>query len=179
MGKPTTETLPGCAELLPCFRREIDALVLVALKHIIEFASCAAVDDDGILLVVETHAAGIEIGAANGAETTIDHHDFRVVEARLIEPHVGTALHELMGVVEGAVRSQRDVALGGEHNVYLDASFEGTLDGFVDRWDEGEVGVDDMDRVLCIIDGVDVEIAHHIVGGVGFAVDDANKLVSR
>ena len=36
-----------------------------------------------------------------------------------------------------------------------------------------------MDGVLRIVDGVDVEIAHHIVGGVGFSVDDANKLVSR
>lgn len=99
VGKPAAEALPGSAHFEPTLLRKTHALLRVAGEHVVEFFRGAAVDDHGILLIVEAQRAGIEVGASQGAEAAVDHHDLRVVEARLVNPYRGTAAHHLMHVV--------------------------------------------------------------------------------
>ena len=75
MSEPTPEALPGSPELFPSLRRQIDALVLVSLKHIVQFFSGAFVDDHRILLIVKAHAASIQVGRAYCTELPIHHHN--------------------------------------------------------------------------------------------------------
>ena len=176
MGEPAAELLPAGAELVPRLFSQQEALLLVAPEHVIQLAGCGGVDDDGIFLKVTLQAAGIEIGAAHGAIASVNHHDFGVVEAGLVEPHHGTALHQLVGLVEGAVRRQRDVALGRQHDFDLHPSADGACQSPRHTGYQREVGVDDVDGVLRLIDGADVEGAHDFWRDAGFAVDDAHHL---
>ena len=75
MGKPASEALPGRAKLLPLLWRQVNALLLVALEHIVQFLRGALVDDDRILLIVKAHASCIQVCAAHGTELAIHHHD--------------------------------------------------------------------------------------------------------
>ena len=84
MGYPSAEPLPWSAELPPCFLCQVHALLLVAVEHVVELTRRLGVDDDGILLIVKTQAARVEVGTANGAEAPVDHHYLRVVESWLI-----------------------------------------------------------------------------------------------
>ena len=100
------------------------------------------------------------------------------MEAGLVEPDGGSPLHELVGVVEHAVGGERYVALGRHHDFDLHATVYGSLDGAVDRGYECEVGVDDAHGVLGVVEGVDVELAHDLIGGVGLAVGNAHELAA-
>ena len=111
MGKPSDELLPRRPELVPGLFGEIDAFPLVSVEDVVELACGVRIDDDSVLLVVPTEAAGVEIGAADGAEAAVDHDDFGVVEARLVKPHIHSALHQLVYIIENAVRSERNLSL--------------------------------------------------------------------
>ena len=74
------------------------------------------VDYDGILFVVPSQASGVEVCAANGADRTIDHDDFCVMEAWRVKPDSAAFLHQFVSIVKAAVGCQRDVAAGGKHD---------------------------------------------------------------
>ena len=101
------------------------------------------------------------------------------MEARLVQPHVGTEFHHLVGIAEHHIGRQGDVALRGDHDLYLDAPFDGPFQGFLDTGNQGEVRVDEFDGVLCIVDGMDIELAHDLIGGARLTVDDAHHLIAR
>ena len=84
MGKPSAELLPACTEPVPFLRGEQHTLLRVADKHVLELLCHLLVDDKGIHLVIKAQASGIEIGAANGTEPSINHHDLGVMEAWLV-----------------------------------------------------------------------------------------------
>lgn len=93
MGKPSYEALPWGAELFPSLRCEQEGILLVALKHIVQFFCRTRIDDDGIFLIVEPQTAGIEVSTAHRAELSVDHDDFRVMESRFIHPNVHPFFH--------------------------------------------------------------------------------------
>ena len=83
-----------------------------------------------------------------------------------------------MGIIECAVGCQGDVAFGRQQNVDLDATSNGFLQCFIDGRDKCEVGVDDVDGVLGIVNGIDIEVAHHFVGGVRLTIYYTDGLVA-
>ncbi len=103
MGKPATELLPPCTELIPRLLSHLETLLLVAPEHVIKLASGLSVYDDCIFLKITLQTAGIQIGAAHSAVLTVDHHNLGMVEAWLVKPDSGTALHQFMSLVEGTV----------------------------------------------------------------------------
>ena len=62
MAEPSAEFLPGCSEFVPTIMRQIETVKFIAIEHIVELLGNIAIKYDGIVFVVETHAAGIEIG---------------------------------------------------------------------------------------------------------------------
>ena len=103
MGKPSAKLLPRCAPFIPQLWGEPLAQLLVMVEHAIKLEGGVAIQDDGVLLVVEAHAARIEIGGAYGAQSAVDHHYLGMMEAWLIEPDVSPAFHQLVNVVVDAV----------------------------------------------------------------------------
>ncbi len=50
-----------------------------------------------------------------------------MVEAWFVEPYVGTALHQLVYGVKDNVGGEGHVALGGDHDLDIDASCDGAF----------------------------------------------------
>ena len=73
MTEPTAELLPGGAELVPGLVRQVEAVEFVAVEHVVELLGNFRIKDDSVVLIVEAHTAGVEIGRAHGAETSVDH----------------------------------------------------------------------------------------------------------
>ena len=90
---------------------------------------------------------------------------------------MAASLHQLMGIIETAIWSQWNIALGREHDFYLYASFYCILQCLFEFMAQGEVGADNLDAVLCIIDGIHIEISDDILCNMRFAVDDAHCLM--
>ncbi len=178
MGEPSDELLPWRSELVPRLFREIDALLLVVVEDIVELARGVRVDDDGVFLVIPAEAAGVEVGAADGAEAAVDHDDFGVVEARLVQPYVHAALHQLVYIIEYAVRSQRNVALCRYHYLNLHAALDRVAQRFLQLAVEGQIRIDELDGVLGAVDGVLVERPDDLVRRARLAVDDAHHLAA-
>ena len=88
-----------------------------------------------------------------------------MVEAALIDPHVGAPFHQLVHVVETAVGGEWDVAVGGNHEFHLHASLQGPLQGALDAGRQGEVGVDELDAVAGVVEGADAAGDGDVVQG--------------
>ncbi len=174
MGEPAAEFLPRCSELVPRFFRQSETVFFVLVEHFVELPRDGFVDDDGVGLVVPTQRPRIEVGTADGAKTTIDGDDFRVVEAWLVHPNLNAAFHQFVDIVENAVGRERNVALRGNHDFDLHAALDGLPNLALELAVDGQIGVDEFDAVLRVVDGVIVEFADDFVRRAGFAVDDAD-----
>lgn len=174
MGEPTAEFLPRSSELVPRFFRQAEAVGLVFFKHFVELPRNGFVDDDGVGLVVPTQRPRIEIRTTDGAKTTIDGDDFRVMEAGFVHPNLNAALHQLMDVVENAVGREWNVALGGNHDLNVHAAIDGLPNLALELPIERQIRIDEFDAVLRVVDGVIIEIADDFVRFSRFAVDDAD-----
>ena len=137
----------------------------------------ARIDDDCILLIVPAEGAGIEVGTSHCAELAIYHDNLGMVEAWRVHPYLAACLHQLMGVVETAVGCQWDITLCTQHDLHLHASFHGILQSLLQLMTQGEVGTDELDAVLCVVDGVDIEVADDVLRDMWLTVDDAHNLV--
>ena len=100
-----------------------------------------------------------------------------MVEAWRVHPYMATCLHQLMGVVETAVGCQWDVTLRAQHNLHLHAALHGILQSLLQLMTQGEVGTDELDAVLCVVDGIDIEVADDVLRDMWLTVDDAHHLV--
>jgi hypothetical protein len=72
---------------------------------------------------------------------------------------MAASLHQLVGIIESAIGGERDIAPGGEHDLYLDASFHRPLQCLLELGTQSEVGTDELDAVLGIVDGILIEVA--------------------
>ena len=148
MGEPAAEFLPRCSELVPRFFRQSETVFFVLVEHFVELPRDGFVDDDGVGLVVPTQRPCIEVGTADGAKTTIDGDDFRVVEAWLVHPNLNAAFHQFVDIVENAVGRERNVALRGNHNFDLHAALDGLPNLALELAVDGQIGVDEFNAVL-------------------------------
>lgn len=115
MGKPADKFLPVCPEFIPCLRGEFETFLFIIVEHVRQFFRGALVYDDRIFLKIKVEASRIKVGTAYGAEKSVNHYDFRVVESRFVNVYIGTMFHEFVHVVENAVRSQWYVAVCRYH----------------------------------------------------------------
>ena len=100
-----------------------------------------------------------------------------MVEARRVHPYIASRLHQLVGIIEAAIRCQRNIASGREHDLHLYAPFCCILQCLLQLVAQGEVGTDDFDAILCVVDGVDIEITDDILRDMWLSVDDTHRLV--
>ena len=100
------------------------------------------------------------------------------MESRLVEPYCRPSLHQFVGIAVDHIRCEGDITLGRDHDLHLNAPFDGPFQCFADGRYQGEVGVDDTDGVLGIIDGLDIQLSHDLVGDMRFTVDDAHHLIT-
>lgn len=105
MCEPSYKLFPRCPELIPCLFRQVDTSLFLVVKQVVKFFCGVPVDDDSILLVVPTEASGVQIGAANGAETPVYHYYLSMMKSRLEQPYIHSFLHQFMDIIEHAVRS--------------------------------------------------------------------------
>ena len=99
------------------------------------------------------------------------------MESWCVHPDVASCFHQLVCIVESTVGRQGNVALGGEHDFHFHASLGCILECLLQFVTQGEVGTDELDAVLCIVDGVDIEVTYDVLRNVWLAVDDAHHLV--
>ena len=90
---------------------------------------------------------------------------------------MAASLHQLVGIIESAIGGERDIAPGGEHDLYLDASFYCPLQCLLELGTQSEVGTDELDAVLGIVDGIHIEVADDILRDMRLTIDDAHRLV--
>ena len=128
MGKPPTELLPTCTELIPRMIVHLETFLLVTPEHIVEFTCGSFVNDNGILLKVTLQTTGIQIGTAHGAIASIDHHNLGMMEAGLVEPYTSTTLLKLAGLIQRTIGSQGNITLGRQHNLDLHPAADGTCE---------------------------------------------------
>ncbi len=131
MCEPSAEPLPWGSPFLVYSFRELERVFLVVVEHVGQLFCHVFVDDGDILLIVAFQAACIKVCRAYGAEFSVDHDDLCVVESGLIDPHLAAFLLQFVDIVEDTVRSQRDVAWLGNHNLYYYASLHCADDGFL------------------------------------------------
>ena len=81
-----------------------------------------------------------------------------------------------MCLVEGAVGCQGNIALRRQHDFHLHTTTDSLCQCFCHRGYQREVGIDDVDGVLGLIDGIDIECAHDFRRHMRFAIDDAHHL---
>ena len=105
MGKPSDKFLPVSPEFIPCLRGEFETFLFIIVEHVRQFFRGALVYYDRIFLKIKVEASRIKVGTAYGAEKSVNHYDFRVVESRFVNVYIGTMFHEFVHVVENAVRS--------------------------------------------------------------------------
>ena len=80
-----------------------------------------------------------------------------------------------MKIVEHTVRCQWDVAMGGGHDLDLNTSLDRLPQFLFQFLVERQVRVDELDAILCIVNGVIVERTYDAVRRARFAVDDAYR----
>ena len=95
MTQPASEPFPGAAAAFVFLICQEVTLLCVLDELLFQLVRHVLVDDDGVDLVIEAQAAGVEVRAADGTVLAVDHHDLRVVEARTVAPDAGSALHQL------------------------------------------------------------------------------------
>ena len=101
-----------------------------------------------------------------------------MMEAGLVEPYTSTTLLKLAGLIQRTIGSQGNITLGRQHNLDLHPAADGTCECPRNGGNEREVGVDDVDGVLCLIDGIDIERAHNLRRDAWLTVDDAHHLTT-
>ena len=89
-----------------------------------------------------------------------------------------SALRQLLHVVDHDVGHQRDIVFRRDEDVHLHPTFGTAFQGLHHRGGGGEVRIHDFHRVLGVVEGLDIETAHDLVGDMRFAVGDANGLVA-
>lgn len=142
------------------FCMEGGAVLLVCLEELLELAGGRGIKDETVDLIVEKHAAGVEVGAAYGAGASVNHHHLGVVEASLVVVDFSATLGQLLHLECHNVGGDGYVALGGHHDFEADAPLQCAPQCASDAADVGGVGVDDLDVFLCGVDGCDVCLAH-------------------
>ena len=177
MSKPATETLPWCTPRFPCLFCEIEAVFFLTVKKVVQLLCCAFVEDDGVFFVVPTKASRVEVGASDRTDSSVNHDNLGVVKARSVHPNVATSQHELVSIIETAVGSQWNIALGAEHDFYLDSSLNSLFQCFLQLMIKRKVGIDNLYTVFCTVDGRQIELPNDGIACSRFAVDDANCLV--
>ena len=93
VGEPSTELLPSCSNLVPRLFRHLEALLFVAPEHVVKLTGSPLVYDNSVFLKVTFQAACIQVGAANGAVLSVDHHNLGMVEAWHVQPDNSATLH--------------------------------------------------------------------------------------
>ena len=177
MTEPTSGTLPWCTPRFPCLFCEIEAVFFLTVKKVVQLLCCAFVEDDGVFFVVPTKASRVEVGASNSTYLSIHHDNLGVVKSRSVHPNVATSFHQLVSIIETAVWSQWDIALGAEHDFYLDSSLNSLFQCFLQLMIKRKVGIDNLYTVFCTVDGRQIELPNDGITCSWFAVDDANCLV--
>ena len=71
---------------------ESRAVGLVLLEDLLKLCRRRPIENEAVDLVVIKKTTSVEIRASNGAETTVDHHHFGMMEPRLIVADLSTAL---------------------------------------------------------------------------------------
>ena len=83
-----------------------------------------------------------------------------------------------MSLIQGAVGCQGNITLRRQHNFYLYTTLDGSCQGFRNRWYQCEVGIDDVYRVLGLVDGIDIKSTHNLGCHTWFAIDDAHHFIT-
>ena len=73
---------------------------------------------------------------------------FNQFYAKNLTPYIKSVSYTHL--IETTVRSQRNVALGREHDFYFHSSFHSILQCLFEFMTQGEVGADNLDAVLCL-----------------------------
>ena len=106
MGKPSLCLHAACLPFVPRFLcKQEAASALVVVKNLLHLMRCLTIQDNDILLVVKTKAAGIEVCTANGAELSVNADDLGMMETAFKNPNRYTLLHEFVRIVEATVGS--------------------------------------------------------------------------
>ena len=111
------------APFSPVLFVEQETVFLLSIEELYQLVCSVRVYNYSILFVIPSKASGIEIGAAHRTELSIYHDNLGMMEAWCVHPYMATSLHQLMGIIETAIWSQWNIALGREHDFYLYASF--------------------------------------------------------
>ena len=83
--------------------------VAVAVEEADELVRGGRIGDEEVALVVEREAAAVEVGRADERVEAIDHHDFAVVEAALVDIHFHAGVHQFVHVVLHDARRDGDI----------------------------------------------------------------------
>ena len=153
VGKPPHKLFPRRPPFIPSLFGQPERSCFVALKHLVKLLRGVGVYDDGILFIVVTQATGIEVGTAHSAELAIDHDDLGVVKPVFVYPHLHPMFHQLVHVVEHTVGCEGYVAVGRHHHLHLDSTFYRLAQCLFQFAVEREIGIDEFDTVLRIVDG--------------------------
>ena len=86
-----------------------------------------------------------------------------MVESTLEYPDMRTSLHQFVEIIEGAVRSEWNIAVLAHHNLDLHTALYGSVKGFLYAVGEGEIRVENLDAILCRVDGTTIEMSHHLI----------------
>ena len=162
MGEPSPEALPRCPPLFVDTVGEIERVFLVALEHISQLACYVLVKDGEVHLIVTFEAARIEVCRAYSAVSAIDHDDFRMMEAGLVDPYLASLLLQLVTVIEDTVRCKGYIAWLCYHYLHCDASLHSICQRPSYLRYKSEIGVYEAYRVLGVAYGVVVELAYSL-----------------
>ena len=86
-----------------------------------------------------------------------------MVETTLEYPDMRTSLHQFVEIIEGAVRGEWNIAVLAHHNLDLHTALYGSVKGFLYAVGEGEIRVENLDAILCRVDGTTIEMSHHLI----------------
>ncbi len=100
-----------------------------------------------------------------------------MVEAWGVHPNLHAVAHQLVHVIKHAVGCERNIAVRRHHDLYLDASLDGSSQCSFQSAVQREIRIDEFDAVLGVVDGIGVETANDAIGGVRLAVDDSHHLM--
>ena len=78
-----------------------------------------------------------------------------MVETAGIIIDLGACLHEAVSLIVNYAWCDGDVALVADHDLYVHAAHDGSLDGPHDGVVECEIGVDEQYALLCMVEAMD------------------------
>ena len=173
MAEPPFEFYPSCASLLPFLLSHEVAFLGILKKLILQLMGGLWVDDDGIDLIVISQTAGIQVRTAYGAVFPIHHHNLRVMETWAIAPNIDPTFRQPVCIIEHNLWHQGLVVSRRDENIHLHTSVSTAFQGFHDGLRRGKVWVDNLHRVLGTVEGMDIETAHDLVGGMWLTIGNA------